>query len=111
MKFGAIGIRRFLQAASGLIILGLLVEIVTLLWFHPLSFVLFAFVGAILIGLGIVVYLFSLVFAVASPAGQKRMLSNFASRDAEKEADEERIESTAKGKIIVPSYQKTVREL
>jgi hypothetical protein len=66
MKLSAIGIRRFLQVSSSLIILGLLVEIVSLLWFHPLSFVLFIFVGVILIALGIVVYLISLVFA-ASP--------------------------------------------
>jgi hypothetical protein len=68
MKLPVIGIQRFLQVSSGLIILGLLVEIVSLLWFHPLSFVLFVFVGAILIGLGIVVYLASLVVAVSSPA-------------------------------------------
>ena len=68
MKLRAIGIRRFLQVSSSLIILGLLVEIVSLLWFHPLSFVLFIFVGVTLIGLGIVVYLISLVFAVSSPA-------------------------------------------
>ncbi len=64
MKLRAIGIRRFLQVSSSLIILGLLVELVTLLWFHPLSFVLFVFVGVTLIGLGIVIYLISLVFAV-----------------------------------------------
>ena len=57
MKLREIGIRRFLQVASSLIILGLLVEIVSLLWIHPLSFVLFTFVGATLMGLGIVVYL------------------------------------------------------
>jgi len=68
MKLRSIGIRRYLQASSGLIILGLLVEIVSLLWFHPLSFVLFLFVGVILIGLGILVYLISLVFAVSPPA-------------------------------------------
>jgi hypothetical protein len=62
MKLRAMGIRRFLQVSSALIILGLLVEIVSLLWFHPLAFVLFAFVGATLIGLGILVYLISLVF-------------------------------------------------
>lgn len=67
MKLRAIGIRRFLQASSGLIILGLLVEIISLLWFHPLSFVLFVVVGVTLIGLGIVVYLVSLVFAASSP--------------------------------------------
>jgi hypothetical protein len=68
MKLRAIGIRRFLQVSSGLIILGLLVEIVSLLWFHPLSFLLFVFVGVVLIGLGIVVYLISLVFAVSPSA-------------------------------------------
>ena len=72
MKLPAIGIRRFLQVSSGLIILGLLVEIVSLLWFHPLSFVLFIFVGVILIGLGIGVYLISLVFAVSPPAENRR---------------------------------------
>jgi hypothetical protein len=42
-----------------------------LLWFHPLSFVLFAFVAATLIGLGILVYLVSLVF-VAMPLNGNR---------------------------------------
>lgn len=64
MKLPAIGIQRFLQVSSVLIILGLLIEIVSLLWFHPLAFVLFAFVGTFLIGLGILVYLASLAFAV-----------------------------------------------
>lgn len=68
MKLSAIGIGRVLRVSSGLIILGLLLEIVSLLWFHPLAFVLFAFVGASLMGLGILVYLASLVFAVSSPA-------------------------------------------
>src|ERR1700728_292981 len=67
MKIPAIGIRRCLQVSSILIILGLLVEIVTLLWFHPLSFVFFIFVGVILIGVGILVYLISLVFVVSPP--------------------------------------------
>jgi hypothetical protein len=71
MKLRAIGIQRSLQVSSSLIILGLLVEIVSLLWFHPLSFMLFAFVGVILIGLGTVVYLISLVFAV-SPSAESR---------------------------------------
>ncbi len=66
MELHAIGIRRFLQVSSSMIVLGLLVEIASFLWFHPLSFVLFLFVGATLIGLGIFVYLISLVFAVSS---------------------------------------------
>jgi hypothetical protein len=72
MKLRAVGIHGLLRASSALIILGLLVEIVSLLWFHPLSFVLFIFVGATLIGLGIVVYLISLVFAVSPPAENRR---------------------------------------
>lgn len=71
MKLRGIGMRRFLQVSSGLIIAGLLVEIVSLLWFHPLAFVLFAFVGVSLIGLGILVYLASLVFAATPPADNR----------------------------------------
>jgi hypothetical protein len=69
MKLSAIGIRRLLQVSSALVILGLLIEIVSLLWFHPLSFVLFAFVAAGLIGLGILLYLVSLVFVVPPTDG------------------------------------------
>lgn len=64
MKMSVIGIGRLLRAASALIILGLVVEAISLMWFHPLSFVLFAFVGIILIGLGILLFLASLVFAI-----------------------------------------------
>jgi len=72
MKLSGIGIRRLLQISSALVIIGLLLEIVSLLWFHPLSFVLFAFVAAGLIGLGILVYLVSLVFvAVPSEAADR----------------------------------------
>jgi hypothetical protein len=71
MKLSHIGIQRLLRTASVLVILGLGLEIISLLWFHPLSFVLFAFVAASLIGLGILVYLASLVFAV-SPLGENR---------------------------------------
>ena len=71
MKLRAIGMRKFLQVSSALIILGLLVEIVSLVWFHPLAFVLFAFVGATLIGLGILVYLLSLVFAGSTPTDDR----------------------------------------
>ncbi|MGA7855630.1 MAG: hypothetical protein WCA15_20090 [Candidatus Acidiferrales bacterium] len=69
MKISEIGIRRLLQVSSGLVIVGLLLEIVSLLWFHPLSFVLFAFVAVALIGLGILVYLVSLV-CVAPPSAR-----------------------------------------
>jgi hypothetical protein len=69
MKLSSIGIRRLLPASSALVIVGLLLEIVSLLWFHPLSFVLFAFVAVTLIGLGVLVYLVTLVFGATPPAG------------------------------------------
>jgi hypothetical protein len=67
MKFGELGIQTFIRIASVLIILGAAVELVSLRWVHPLAFVLFAFVAVSLIGLGILIYLVSLVLA-ASPA-------------------------------------------
>lgn len=57
---------RLLQISSLLIIVGLLVEIASLLWFHPLSFVLFVFVSASISALGILLYLISLVFFAKS---------------------------------------------
>jgi len=71
MKISEIGVGRLLRISSLLVIVGLLLEIVSLLWFHPLSFVLFAFLAASLIGLGILVYLVSLVF-VAPPSAANR---------------------------------------
>jgi hypothetical protein len=71
MKISEIGIGRLLRISSLLVILGLVLEIVSLLWFHPLSFVLFAFLAASLIGLGILLYLVSLVF-VAPPVAANR---------------------------------------
>jgi hypothetical protein len=68
MKISGVGMARFLRISSGLVIVGLLLEIVSLLWFHPLSFVLFAFLAASLIGLGILVYLASLLFVASPPA-------------------------------------------
>jgi hypothetical protein len=70
MKLSKIGMRQLERISSGLIVLGLIIEIVSLLWFHPLSFVLFAFVGAVLIGLGILVFLASLAFVAGAPQGE-----------------------------------------
>jgi hypothetical protein len=66
MKLGGLGIQTFIRVASVLIILGAAVELVSLRWVHPLAFVLFAFVAVTLIGLGILIYLASLVFAVSA---------------------------------------------
>jgi hypothetical protein len=71
MKLREITIWRLLQISSALVILGLLIEIVSLLWFHPLSFVLFAFVAAGLIAGGVLVYLVSLVFVVGPSVNEE----------------------------------------
>jgi hypothetical protein len=60
--------RHLLRIASRLIVLGLSVEIISLLRVHPLAFVLFGFIGATLIGLGVLIYLASLVLASSPPA-------------------------------------------
>ncbi len=74
MRLVEFGMQRLLRASSAIIVLGLAIELLSLLWFHPLSFVLFAVVGAALIGLGILIYLASLAFAgtpaAARPAGK-----------------------------------------
>lgn len=59
-------IQRLLQISSALISVGLLVEIDSLLWSHPLAFVLFVFVAASLIIWGILIFLASLVFVARS---------------------------------------------
>jgi hypothetical protein len=70
MKAPKINSLRLLQISSGILILGLILEVITLLWFHPLSFVLFAFVAAALIGLGILIYLAALALVAAAPDRQ-----------------------------------------
>ena len=50
-----------LKIAAYLLIVGLLVEVVTLYWSSPLSFILFIGVGGTLISLGIIVYLTAIV--------------------------------------------------
>ena len=54
-------ISRRLRIAGVLIVLGLIVEALSLIWNHPLSFVAFLGIGGLLLFLGIVVYLAALV--------------------------------------------------
>jgi hypothetical protein len=44
-----------------LIVVGLFVQMLTLLWTHPLAFVAFLLVGCPLVGAGIMLFLYSLV--------------------------------------------------
>ena len=68
MKLSHIGMQRLLRISSGLIILGLGVEIASLLWFHPLSFVLFALAAGGFSLAGILLFLASLVFSASPPS-------------------------------------------
>ena len=52
-----------IRIAGMFILLGLVVESLSLMWNHPLSFVAFLAVGGLLLGAGIVVYLLMLLFA------------------------------------------------
>lgn len=52
-----------LARSGGLIATGLAVEATSLLWGHPTSFLLFLFVGATLVGAGVLLYLWSIARA------------------------------------------------
>lgn len=50
-------LERRLKVSSGLVFVGLVVEIVTLYWSHPLAFLAFLLMGGILVAAGIALYL------------------------------------------------------
>ena len=50
-----------LRLAGLLVVAGLLVELITLLWSHPTAFLFFLLLGGSLMGLGILLFLYSLV--------------------------------------------------
>jgi hypothetical protein len=54
-------LHRRLKLAGILISAGIVVEIATLYWSHPLTFVAFILLGGTLVGLGVLLYLYSLV--------------------------------------------------
>ncbi|HWX56545.1 MAG TPA: hypothetical protein VN176_18325 [Verrucomicrobiae bacterium] len=56
-------VSRRLRLAGTLVILGLLVQGLTLLWNHPLAFLSFLGLGGLLLFAGIVIYLFALISA------------------------------------------------
>lgn len=61
------GIDRNLQISGILLILGLSVEIISLVWERPLAFLLFAGVAVTLTFAGIILYLYSLLPSKAAP--------------------------------------------
>jgi uncharacterized membrane protein YczE len=53
--------QRRLRASSLLVLIGLLIELVSLLWSHPTAFLVFVILGIFFMALGILLYLYSLV--------------------------------------------------
>ena len=62
-------LERRIRLAALLVLLGLVVEGVTLTILHPLSFVTFASAGVLSIGAGIVIFLLTLLHAGEVPPG------------------------------------------
>ena len=58
---GPNALERRMQLSGILLILGLVVEALCLFWTRPIAFVLFLALGGFLLGLGILLYLFSLL--------------------------------------------------
>jgi hypothetical protein len=61
VNFSANPLERRLQFSGILLILGLLVEALCLFWTQPIAFVLFLAIGGLLLGLGILLFLLSLL--------------------------------------------------
>ena len=52
--------KRF-RIAGFLLIGGLLVEVVSLIWYHPVAFLIYIGAGGLLMGAGILLYLYTIV--------------------------------------------------
>jgi uncharacterized membrane protein len=62
------GIERRLRWAGFLIAAGLIVQLMTFIWIHPLAFIAFAIIGCPLVAAGVLLFLYSLVSQPSSPA-------------------------------------------
>lgn len=67
-----------IRTSSTLVLLGLMVELVSLSWSHPTAFIVFLALGKSLIGVGILIYFYSLVsipesLTVSESPGKSRL--------------------------------------
>ena len=60
-------ISRRLRISGTLVIIGLLVEALCLLWSRPIAFVVLVCIGGAFIGIGVLLFLYSLVSAAPHP--------------------------------------------
>ena len=67
-----------LRLAGTFIMLGLIVQALSLLWNHPLSFIAFVAIGGFLVALGIVLYLLTVLNIATGPvSGGERQSSTY----------------------------------
>jgi hypothetical protein len=57
-----------LRIAGVLLIAGLIVELLSLFWTHPLAFMAFIAIGCVLVGIGTVIFLWMLVSTAKTAA-------------------------------------------
>jgi uncharacterized membrane protein len=57
-----------LRLASTLVLITLVIELGTLFWSHPLSFIVFATFGGAALAAGLLIYLYWLIFGRTDPA-------------------------------------------
>lgn len=62
-------IERRLRAAGFLVAVGLIVQLATFIWVHPLAFIAFMVIGCPLVAAGVFLYLYSLVSHQPSQGG------------------------------------------
>jgi len=60
---------RRLKLSGLLVVLGLIVQALTLFWPHPTAFLVFLLIGGTLVVAGVLLYLFSIASDPAVPAG------------------------------------------
>jgi RsiW-degrading membrane proteinase PrsW (M82 family) len=60
-QIAPLAIERRIRASAALLIVGLMIEAITLRWAHPTAFLVFMCIGGTCLGAGILLFLYSLV--------------------------------------------------
>jgi len=67
MMLSANPVEKRRQVAGICLVLGLVIEALCLLWCTPIAFVILVAIGGLLMFVGVVLYLYSLVFSLEAP--------------------------------------------